>query len=69
MFKGYCNLAATLTDTYGVGPMHAAPETVSWAMARIALTVGATAARKEVSAMNRVRDRKGFPLAYVSEWA
>ena len=68
MYRGYRNLAAILTDTYEVGPMHAATATVSWAMDRLAATVGMVAARKEVSALNGARDRKGYPIAFISEW-
>ena len=63
--RGFKELADILYQVYGVGAARATPETVSWAKDRLAQKIGWLLAEKQVSALNRWRAKKGFPLAYV----
>jgi len=58
-------ISKILWEVYGVGPRSAPRATVSWAKARIELQYGWRTADAEVTALNKWRAKKGYPLAYV----
>jgi predicted Ser/Thr protein kinase len=62
---GFKDLADILYQHYGVGASRASSACVSWAKDRLAQQIGWQLAEKQVSALNRWRAKKGYPLAYV----
>ena len=63
--SGFKQLADILYQDYGVGASRAPTSTVSWAKDKLALQIGWQLAEKQVSALNKWRAKKGFPLAYI----
>lgn len=57
-------LETILKSCYGVTGMEADPTTILWAAERLAAASGVAQARKELSALNRKRDRMGKIPAY-----
>lgn len=58
------NLASILEGTYGVGPLAATPTTIIWAADLLMARDGAESAYRELSSLNRKRERFGVIPAY-----
>ena len=60
----YPTLSAILESRYGVGAIAACPTTILWAWAVLAKEKGEAVADKELSALNRKRNKVGKIPAY-----
>lgn len=60
----YASLSTVLENRYGVGALAADPTTILWAWAVLAQDKGEGVADKELSALNRRRNKVGKMPAY-----
>ena len=57
------NIIKTLAEHYDTGISHFDPAVILWAASRVADTHGTNTAVAELSAVNKVRERLGLPIA------
>ena len=58
------NLTTILCDVYEVGPLATPAIAVLWAAERLCEAEGADVAKQELSALNRLREKRGVRPAY-----